>query len=130
MRLAAREFAEKESKFITLFIEDDGKKLKYSTGISSTYLLMNPDLQQAKRLRQRRIHLAMLNAGAGAHDLNFAGRNHTVSAYTVAMLHGAAGDVRQNFHVAMGVRAVFTPKDSNLRAIVTQIAALGPRDHI
>jgi len=28
------------------------------------------------------------------------------------------------------VRAVFTPKDSNLGAIVTQIAALGPRDHI
>jgi (2R)-ethylmalonyl-CoA mutase len=32
--------------------------------------------------------------------------------------------------VEMGVRAVFTPKDSNLRAIVTQIAALGARDHI
>jgi ethylmalonyl-CoA mutase len=46
------------------------------------------------------------------------------------VMGGIIPEVDQKRLLAMGVRAVFTPKDSNLSAIVTQIAALGPRDHI
>jgi (2R)-ethylmalonyl-CoA mutase len=73
---------------------------------------------------------------------SLAGAHLTIARDTLALLkeHGGA-DVRvvmggiipeadQQRLIAMGVRAVFTPKDSNLGAIVMQIAALGPRDHI
>jgi (2R)-ethylmalonyl-CoA mutase len=73
---------------------------------------------------------------------SLAGAHLTIARDTLALLkeHGAA-DVRvvmggiipegdQQRLIAMGVRAVFTPKDSNLGAIVMRIAALGPRDHI
>jgi len=46
------------------------------------------------------------------------------------VMGGIIPEVDRKRLLAMGVRAVFTPKDSNLGAIVTQIAALGPRDHI
>jgi (2R)-ethylmalonyl-CoA mutase len=73
---------------------------------------------------------------------SLAGAHLTIARDTLALLkERGAADVRvvmggiipevdQQRLLAMGVRAVFTPKDSNLRAIVTQIAALGPRDHI
>jgi (2R)-ethylmalonyl-CoA mutase len=73
---------------------------------------------------------------------SLAGAHLTIAHDTLALLkERGAADVRvvmggiipeidQKRLLAMGVRAVFTPKDSNLRAIVTQIAALGPRDHI
>jgi ethylmalonyl-CoA mutase len=46
------------------------------------------------------------------------------------VMGGIIPEVDQKQLIAMGVRAVFTPKDSNLGVIVAQIAALGPRDHI
>jgi (2R)-ethylmalonyl-CoA mutase len=73
---------------------------------------------------------------------SLAGAHLTIARDTLALLkERGAADVRvvmggiipevdQKRLLAMGVRAVFTPKDSNLSAIVTQIAALGPRDHI
>ncbi|HEY2486943.1 MAG TPA: methylmalonyl-CoA mutase family protein [Candidatus Binataceae bacterium] len=73
---------------------------------------------------------------------SLAGAHLTIARDTLALLEErGAADVRvvmggiipevdQKRLLAMGVRAVFTPKDSNLSAIVTQIAALGPRDHI
>jgi ethylmalonyl-CoA mutase len=73
---------------------------------------------------------------------SLAGAHLTIARDTLALLkkRGAADvrvvmggiipEVDQKRLLAMGVRAVFTPKDSNLSAIVTQIAALGPRDHI
>ena len=72
---------------------------------------------------------------------SLAGAHLTIARDTLALLkERGAADVRvvmggiiseldQQRLIAMGVRAVFTPKDSNLRAIVMQIAALGPRDH-
>jgi (2R)-ethylmalonyl-CoA mutase len=73
---------------------------------------------------------------------SLAGAHLTIARDTLALLkERGAGDLRvvmggiipeadQKRLIEMGVRAVFTPKDSNLGAIVTQIAALGARDHL
>ena len=73
---------------------------------------------------------------------SLAGAHLTIARDTLALLkERGAADVRvvmggiipevdRERLLAMGVRAVFTPKDSNLSAIVTQIATLGPRDHV
>jgi (2R)-ethylmalonyl-CoA mutase len=73
---------------------------------------------------------------------SLAGAHLTIARDTLALLKqrgapdvrvvmgGIIPEVDQKRLIAMGVRAVFTPKDSNLGAIVMQIAALGPRDHI
>lgn len=70
---------------------------------------------------------------------SLAGAHMAIARDALAMLHRrGAGDVRVVMGgiipepdrarlLAMGVRAVFTPKDSNLAEIVGQIAALGPR---
>ena len=73
---------------------------------------------------------------------SLAGAHMAIARDALAMLHQrGAGDVRVVMGgiipepdrarlVAMGVRAVFTPKDSNLGEIVGRIAALGPREQI
>jgi ethylmalonyl-CoA mutase len=73
---------------------------------------------------------------------SLAGAHMAIARDALAILHRrGAGDVRVVMGgiipepdrarlVAMGVRAVFTPKDSNLAEIVGQIAALGPRAQI
>ncbi|MHB8380901.1 MAG: methylmalonyl-CoA mutase family protein [Candidatus Binataceae bacterium] len=70
---------------------------------------------------------------------SLAGAHMAIAREALAMLHRrGAGDVRVVMGgiipepdrprlIAMGVRAVFTPKDSNLAEIVGRIAALGPR---
>ncbi|MGH7782202.1 MAG: methylmalonyl-CoA mutase family protein, partial [Candidatus Binataceae bacterium] len=73
---------------------------------------------------------------------SLAGAHMTIAREALAMLHRrGAGDVRVVIGgiipepdrprlLAMGVRAVFTPKDSNLAKIVARIAELGPRAQI
>ena len=66
-----------------------------------------PDLQKMDGFAERRIHLAVGNAGAGAHLLDFAGFDDAAAAHAVAVFQFAVEHDGNDFHVfvRMGTEA-------------------------
>lgn len=77
----------------------------FVTGRQGFFLGQNPDLQEMDRLGFRVVELAVLDAGAGGHALDFAGFHDRAVAHAVAMFERARQDDRDDFHVAMRVHA-------------------------
>src|SRR5579872_5262319 len=73
--------------------------------LDSGRLGQNPNLQKMQRLRWRRVELAMRNAGARAHPLHIARRNHAARAEAVAMLDRAFQHISDDLHIAMRMGA-------------------------
>ncbi len=69
------------------------------------FLRNDPDLVQPQTIRFARVVLGVANAGPGAHNLEFTGRNLFFIAHTVLVFYGAFQYIGQNFHVFMRMRA-------------------------
>lgn len=64
-----------------------------------------PDLEQVESLVAGGVHLAVADAGAGGHVLEFAGDEGLAGAHGVLVFDGTLEDVGEDLHVAMGVLA-------------------------
>lgn len=65
----------------------------------------DPDLQEVRGRRRRRVELAVDHAGARAHRLHFVRAEHVLLAHAVLVRKPALEHVGEDLHVAMAVRA-------------------------
>jgi len=81
----------------------DGKSLLLVARRQAGPVRDDPDLQEMHWLDLRRIELAVLDAGAGAHALHLAGPDHIAIADTVLVLERAFENIGDDVHVLMAV---------------------------
>src|SRR5437660_7580611 len=80
-----------------------GKRTLFVARLQALAVRQKPDLIKVHRLVARGIELAVLDAGAGAHALPFAGAQHLAAAEGVAMRQGAFARAARDAHGPTGM---------------------------